>query len=103
MALDKDQLVRFANELIKASRERGSRELIFESEWIWDLPTQGLEVAGKEIHYSYDIPIGWNGYGKDDLDKLESMGFLRKIDESEEDPVTLQKTIKYQITGSTSP
>ncbi|MEW7290664.1 hypothetical protein [Aquimarina sp. 2304DJ70-9] len=97
MALDESQRNAFLSELIKASKELKSDELVFKSEWIYDLPTQSLEIGGQMLHNRYEIPTGWNGYGVEDLTKLVELGFLYKIYESEEEPITFEKTIKYLI------
>ena len=97
MALNETQFINFKDELKKASEELSSKELIFHSEWIFDLPTQSLEIANQRLDQDYNIPVGWDGYGKDDLNKLEKIGFLKILFESEEDPVTLEKIIKYKI------
>jgi len=94
MALSNKDLQRLKEELTKASNSFGSNELIFESEWIYLLPSQALVISGKMLHQNYDIP---DDYGKSDLEKLEKMGFLKKIYQSEEDPVTLEQTTKYEI------
>lgn len=97
MALNDIELEKFKRTLKKASEELGTKEIVFFSEWFYLLPGQSIEMNGVPLHEKYDIPIGWDGYGIDDLDKLEKMEFLIKTFESEEDPVTFEKTIKYQI------
>lgn len=99
MSLNKAQLNCFKNELKKASDELESKELTFKSEWTFDLPGQSLEILGQELHHNYQIPIGWDGYGTHDLEELEKLGFLKKFFESEEDPIFLEKIIRYQIIG----
>lgn len=98
MALDNIEFEKFKQTLKKASEELGSKELVFFSEWTYLLPGQSLEINGESLPHKYDIPTGWDGYGVDDLDKLEKMGFLIKTFESDEDPISFEKTIKYQIT-----
>lgn len=46
---------------------------------------------------SYNISVGWDGYGIEDLNILEQQGFLKKIFETEKDPITLEQIIKYLI------
>ncbi len=84
-------------ELKKASIEHNNKELVFESEWLFDLPTQSLSINGKMLHSDYDIPTGLDGYGLKDLQELENKGFLTKISvvENEHDPEEI--TIKYLI------
>jgi len=77
--MDNLELQNFKEELIKASSDLLSDELIFRSEWIFDLPTQSLEINGIPLHEKYKIPTGFNGYGLADLEKLERSDFLIKI------------------------
>lgn len=100
--MDNLELQNFKEELIKASSDLSSDELIFRSEWIFDLPTQSLEINGILLHKKYKIPTGLNGYGLVDLEKLERLDFLRKISDTEEDPITLERKIVYRITGKKS-
>lgn len=97
MALDNVAFQVFKQEIIKASKELNSNQLIFFSEWIFDFPSKELEINGVKLHSKYNIPIGWDGYGLDDLTRLEKEGVLEKIYESEKDPLTLQKKVIYQI------
>lgn len=97
MALEEEALKKFNSELLRASIELNSRKLLFKSEWVFEMPSQDLQIKNMSLIEKYDIPVGWNGYGSKDLEKLEKEGFLRKIFESEEDPLTLEKIIKYEI------
>ncbi len=97
MALDETALFSFLKELLRASKDLKSREIILNSEWIYDLPTQSLSISNNMLHLNYNIPTGWDGYGEKDLEKLVELGYIRKVSESKEDPITFEKTIKYQI------
>ena len=81
----------------KASKELNSRELTFFFVWIYTLPSQDIKVGDWSLHHNYNLPSGMDGYGQNDLDMLREIGFLEKISESEEDPQTLEKEIKYKI------
>lgn len=100
MALSKIELITFFKELLRASKDFKSKEIVFVSEWVYLLPTQSLSISDNMLHLNYNIPTGWNGYGKVDLNKLVEIGCLKIITESEEDPLTLEKIIKYQIIES---
>lgn len=97
MALNNTELENFRTEIKKASEDLRSNELIFQTEWIFDLPTQFLKISEVILHDGYNIPIGWDGYGIQDLEILEQQGFLKKIFETKKDPVTLKQIIKYLI------
>nr|WP_294787224.1 hypothetical protein [uncultured Flavobacterium sp.] len=97
MGLNNFELEKFKLTIKKAAEELGTNEILFTSEWIYDLPTQSIKINEIPLHEKYDIPLGWDGYGINDLFKLEKMGFLLKIYESDEDPITFEKTIKFLI------
>ncbi|MFC7348971.1 hypothetical protein ACFQO9_19815 [Chryseobacterium zhengzhouense] len=97
MALNSIELENFRIEIKKASEELKLNELLFQTEWVFDLPTQSLKIGEVMLHDNYNISIGWDGYGIEDLDILEQQGFLKKIFETEKDPITLEQTIKYLI------
>lgn len=82
------------SEIQKASLELTSSELIYEFIWLFDWPGHSLSISGCMLHTKYAIP---KTYDLRDLKKLEEMGFLEKTYESEKDPITLEKVIKYRI------
>ena len=91
------RLEKLKNIISKASKELNLSELIYSTEWIFTLPGQDIKIADCSLHHSYKLPSGFNGYGHNDLEQLCETGFLVKIFESEEDPQTLEKEIKYKI------
>lgn len=97
MALNHIELEGFKRQIKQASEELKRNELTFQSEWIFDWPAQSLKIGDILLQDICSIPIGWDGYGIGDLDILEQQGFLKKIFETEKDPVTLEQTIKYEI------
>lgn len=97
MALNNEDFQVFKSELARATDELKSNELTYFTEWIFDLPTASLHIAGVALHEHFHIPVGLTGYGEDDLLRLEEDGFLTRTSESETDPVTLEKTITYRI------
>ncbi|MNQ18698.1 hypothetical protein D3C85_317500 [compost metagenome] len=97
MALNDIELEKFKHTLKKASEELGTKEIEYFSEWIYFLLGHSLKMNGVSLTHKYDIPTGWDGFGVNDLDKLEKIGFLTKTFESDEDPITFEKTIKYLI------
>ncbi len=97
MALDKMQFENFKNKILKASKELQSNQLTYISEWVYLLPSHSLEINGKMIDYTYDIPSGWDGYGLQDLYRLVNEGILEFVKETKEEPNTLQKAIFYKV------
>lgn len=97
MALNSIELENFRTEIKKASEDLKLNELIFQTEWIFDFPTQSLNIGEVMLQDSYNISVGWDGYGIEDLNILEQQGFLKKIFETEKDPITLEQIIKYLI------
>lgn len=99
MALNEIDFQVFASELARAARELKCNDLTYTYEWIFDLPTASLRIAGIALHERFRIPVGLTGYGESDLERLEAQGFLTRISESETDPITFEKTITYRING----
>ncbi|MDC1106546.1 hypothetical protein OAT16_07545 [Prolixibacteraceae bacterium] len=97
MALNKKELESFRIELQRAAIDLKSDELKYYTQWWYLLPEHGLFIGETALHLEYNIPIGWNGFGEDDLDELEKRGFLKKISETEQDPVDFEKEIIYRI------
>jgi len=97
MALENKSLLDFINAIQIASNYLKSDELVYTSEWLYDLPTHSLEINNQMLLVDYEIPTGWDGFGIDDLNELEKRGILSKTFESAEDPVLLSKVIKYKI------
>ncbi|QZT38122.1 hypothetical protein K5X82_04275 [Halosquirtibacter xylanolyticus] len=97
MALSKIELEEFMMELQRASNDLGSEEIVYASEWIYLLPTHGLYINEIALDLEYNIPTGWDGFGQEDLDELETRGFLMKISETKEDPIDFEKEIVYRI------
>jgi hypothetical protein len=97
MALAEEDFQLFKSELARAASELKSNELTYVCEWVFELPTASLSIAGVALHERYRIPVGLTGYGETDLKRLEDLGFLTKISESETDPITFEKTITYRI------
>lgn len=97
MPLSSSDFSGFMETLSRASEELHTLELVFRSEWFFDLPGQVLEMGGIRLNDRYDIPTGWNGYSLDDLMKLVEMGFLRISFDSGEDAETFERTIKFEI------
>lgn len=50
-------------------------------------------MNGISLTHEYDIPTGCDGFGIEDLNKLEKMEFLVKTFESDEDPITFEKPL----------
>lgn len=100
MALSANDFLYLKKSILKEAIDSKSNVLIYFYEWIFELPSNDLLVNGESIIQKYEIPTGWDGFGLFDLDKLESEGFIIKINELENDPVTLEKIIKYQIVDS---
>ena len=96
MPLSKLDLHAFKCEILRASRELDCDELHYVAEWVYDLPGQSLEINGIYLHEKYSIPIGWDGYGKDDLDSLILEGVLEQI-YYESDKEILKEDIIYRI------
>lgn len=92
-----DKQLKLMHEISRAVHDLKSTELIFESEWLFTHPSQSLKIGDEMLHSTYDIPTGFDGFGIEDLEKLTEVGFLEKIYESEEDPITLEKVIKYKV------
>ncbi|MCM0666535.1 hypothetical protein [Flavobacterium tyrosinilyticum] len=97
MALNDIELERLKLTVKKASEELGTKELVYFSEWAYFLPSHTLKMNEVSLPEKYDIPTGWNGFGTDDLEKLEKVGFLVKTFEWEEESFTFEKIIKYLI------
>lgn len=97
MALAEEDFQLFKSELAQAANELKSNELTYIYEWVFELPTASLKIAGVALHERFRIPVGLTGYGETDLKRLEDLGFLTKISESETDPITFGKTIIYRI------
>ena len=70
-----------------------SDELKYVSEWLFDWPSQSLELGGISLHKKYKLPE----YNKKDLSELEKNGYLLKESETEEDPITLYKEVLYRV------
>lgn len=85
------------SEISRASLELNSNELIYTFDWSFLLPGQSLTISGKMLHNQYAIP---DNYGTKDLEKLVEIRFLEQVYESEQDPITLEKTIKFIIIGT---
>lgn len=97
MALNDIEFEKFKLTLKKASEELGTKEIEYYSEWVYFLPGHSLKMNNVSLTHEYDIPTGWDEFGVEDLNKLEKMEFLVKTFESDEDPITFEKTIKYLI------
>ena len=97
MALNGIELENFRTKIKEASEDLKINELIFHTEWIFDGPTQSLKIGGVMLHDHYNFPVGWEGYGIEDLEILEQQVFLKKTFETEKDPVTLEQVTKYLI------
>lgn len=97
MALNDIELERLRLTLKKASEELRTKELVYFSEWADFLPSHTLKMNEVSLPEKYDIPTGWDGFGTDDLEKLEKVGFLVKTFEWEEESFTFEKIIKYLI------
>lgn len=99
MALNNIEFEQFKQTLKKASEELGTKEIVYFSEWAYFLPSHTLKMNEVSLPEKYDIPTAWDGFGIDDLDKLEKIGFLVKTFEYEEESFTFEKIIKYLIIG----
>jgi hypothetical protein len=97
MALLEQEFIKFRNDLLKASLEMKSNKLEYSTEWFFDLPGHDLKMNGVSIIVRYEIPTGWNGFGQDDLNKLEKEGFLIKVTETIDENDPLEKSIEYEI------
>lgn len=97
MALTEEDYQMFKSELARAAHELKSNELTYVYEWVFELPTASLKIAGVALHERFRIPVGLTGYGESDLLRLEADGFLTRISASETDPLTFEKTITYRI------
>ena len=100
MALNSIEIKNFKLEILRASIDLNSNILEYESDCTFDLPGHDLRINGESILYKYNIPTGWNGFGSGDLEKLENSGFLKRIEETEEDPITFEKRIVFMINPS---
>lgn len=94
MALDKGSYLLFKKLILRAFN---SDEIKYFSEWIYLYPTHSLEIDNIMIEEAYSIPTGWDGYGLTDLEKMVEEGILLKRSETEEDPVTLEKTVIFKL------
>lgn len=95
MALNESDFIRLRSSINNAAKALCSDELIYQTEWVFQLPTATLKIANVALHEQFDIPVGLTGYGEDDLSRLADEGFLTvlredKIDEHE-------KTVFYKI------
>ena len=100
MALNKNQLLKLETAIKNASKELNGIILVYMEEWVFDLPSQSIEINGTMIDVKYGLPIGQDGkdgYDSEDLCKLENKGVLSKLDESKEDPITFHKSIIYKL------
>jgi len=91
MALDEDDYIKFKDTILTAFKELKATELEYYWRWVFLLPTHSLRMNEENIDYKYEIPIGWNGYGLDDLMRMVDEGYLVLQSETEEDPITLEK------------
>ena len=92
LPLNSQQLNAFRAAIRVAVEESESCYMTYTTEWIYDLPTHSVEVGGKMIDANYQF-----NFGEADLDQLVAMGFLRKLSESSESSVTLEKVVVYEV------
>ncbi|ALO13887.1 hypothetical protein L21SP5_00207 [Salinivirga cyanobacteriivorans] len=88
---------KISKELLKASIDLNSKELIYEISWWFGTPSHSLKISDVELFNNYDIPSGWNGIGEKELSILERNGFLKKISETINEKDPLEKKIIYII------
>lgn len=84
-------------EILKASKELNSNELVYETLWWFELPSHSLKILDVELFNNYDIQSGLDGVGEKELRELEKIGFLKKVSEIVNDKDDLEKVIKYLI------
>lgn len=80
--------------LQKASLNKGTNTFEYKTEWLFDWPSQSINMLGKPLHEEYSLP---REYSIKDLNELERMGFIVKVNETKEDKTTLEKTVVYKI------
>jgi len=83
--------------IITASKKINSKELIFSTSIPFLYPVSSLKIKDTELSDNYNIPVGLKGYGEKDLTVLVNELKLKIIEETEEDPITFEKIIKYEI------
>ena len=83
--------------ILRAAEEKGNTRLVYRFSWWFLLPSHELYIGDKGITHDYGIPAGLNGYGTDDLDRLVKKGVLKKIAETEKDPVSMDYEIIFEI------
>lgn len=80
-----------------ASKKLNSKELIFSTSIPFLHPVSSLKIKDTELADNYNIPTGLKGSGEKDLTVLVNESKLKIIDETEEDPITFEKIVKYEI------
>lgn len=82
------------NLLKKASTDKNTNIFEYRTEWLFDWPSHSISINGLSLHKEYLLP---HEYSLKDLNELEHLGFIIRVDETEEDITTLEKTITYKI------
>lgn len=76
-----------------ASQDLGSDEMVYSCGLLFTDFCEALLINGLMLHTTYPISM----FSLRDLDVLEKCGFLTRIQESEGDPITFEKEIRYKI------
>lgn len=95
MALNDIELEQFKQILKKASKELGTKEIVYFSQWVDFFIGYTVEMNGVSLLKEYDLPNYWDRFGVDILDELVKKRFLVKTFELKVDP--FEETVKYHI------